>query len=54
MNMKKVFIIILLAAGSLDRFAQEDKLLRNQTFREASDTIRVGGIIIIKKGRKFR
>lgn len=47
--MKKVFIVLLLAAGSLTGFAQEDTTIKKSEVPGASDTIRVGGIIIIKK-----
>ena len=47
--MKKVFIILLMAAGSLAGYAQEDTTIKKSEIPEESDTIRVGGIIIIKK-----
>jgi hypothetical protein len=48
--MKKVLFILLLAAGSSSGFAQEDTtLLGSNLPKDNNDTIRVGGIIIIKK-----
>jgi hypothetical protein len=48
--MKQVLLILLLAAGSMTGFAQQDStIVRRDTIPEQADTIRVGGIIIIKK-----
>jgi hypothetical protein len=47
--MKKVLLVLLLAAGTLASYAQEDTTIRKNELPEESDTIRVGGIIIIKK-----
>lgn len=48
--MKKVLLVLLLAAGSMTGFAQEDTVIvRKDSIPGAADTIRVGGIIIIKK-----
>jgi hypothetical protein len=48
--MKKVLLILLLAAGSRTGFAQQDSsIARKDSIPGTSDTIRVGGIIIIKK-----
>lgn len=48
--MKQVLLILLLAAGSMTGFAQQDStIVRRDSIPEQADTIRVGGIIIIKK-----
>ena len=48
--MKQVLLILLFAAGSMTGFAQQDSTMaRRDTIPEQADTIRVGGIIIIKK-----
>jgi hypothetical protein len=48
--MKKVLIVLLFAAGSMTGFAQEDSMIiRKDSIPGSADTIRVGGIIIIKK-----
>jgi len=47
--MKKVLFVLLLAAGTLTGYAQEDTTTKKSEIHEESDTIRVGGIIIIKK-----
>jgi len=47
--MKKVLFVLLLAAGIQTSYAQEDTTILKKEIPEESDTIRVGGIIIIKK-----
>ena len=47
--MKKVLIVLLMAAGTLTGYAQEDTTIKKIETPEESDTIRVGGMIIIKK-----
>jgi hypothetical protein len=47
--MKKVLFVLLMAAGTLTGYAQEDTTIKKNEIPEESDTIRVGGIIIIKK-----
>ncbi|MGL6269028.1 MAG: hypothetical protein ACRC2O_13940 [Chitinophagaceae bacterium] len=47
--MKKVLFALLLAAGIQTSYAQEDTTILKKEIPEESDTIRVGGIIIIKK-----
>ena len=47
--MKKVLIVLLMAAGTLTGYAQEDTTIKKNEIPEESDTIRVGGMIIIKK-----
>jgi len=47
--MKKVLFVLLLAAGIQTSYAQEDTTILKKEVPEESDTIRVGGIIIIKK-----
>jgi hypothetical protein len=47
--MKKVLIVLLMAAGTLTGYAQEDTTIKKIETPDESDTIRVGGMIIIKK-----
>lgn len=48
--MKQVLLGLLFAAGSMKGFAQQDTtILRTDSIPASADTIRVGGIIIIKK-----
>ena len=48
--MKKVLLILLTAAGTLQSIAQEDTTIVNIEKSESGDTIRVGSMIIVKKG----
>jgi Outer membrane protein beta-barrel domain len=48
--MKKVLLLLLTAAGTLQSIAQNDTTIVNIEKKEDGDTIRVGSMIIIKKG----